>query len=298
LDAVESAREHAVYASHLYAIAPNARPEIVKAIVSNGPRLLIAYGADKPLRLVHFIAQTVHESQGLTRLEENLNYSASRLCEVWPNRFPTLASAAPFAHNPQALANKVYGGRLGNSGPDDGWRYRGRALIGLTGRANYQTYGRVVGVDIEAEPDRAAEPVLAFELALAFFRRTGCLTAADRDNVSELTRLINGGTNGLADREALTAIARDLLLPDRLPRRTLRTGTRGNDVRLLQGELVELSTRMRPDGVFGPATETAIRAFQKARALNPDGVVGPMTRAALDRALMDARLAASPAAAA
>lgn len=89
---------------------------------------------DKPNRLQFFLAQLGHESSGLTVDEENLDYSAARLMAVWPSRFPTLAAAQPYAHNPRALANKVYGGRLGNIGPDDGWKYRGRGYIQLTGR--------------------------------------------------------------------------------------------------------------------------------------------------------------------
>ena len=100
------------------------------------------------LRAEHFLAQVLHESGGLLRLVENLNYTAERLVEVWPSRFPTLEAAEPFAHNAHALANQVYGGRMGNTDPEDGWRYLGRGLLQLTGRASYTKVGAALGIDL------------------------------------------------------------------------------------------------------------------------------------------------------
>lgn len=92
--------------------------------------------------LAAILSEAYHETGGrMQPISENLNYSAKRLTQVWPKRFPTLASAQPYANNPQKLANKVYGGRLGNDGPDDGWRYRGRGLAQITGKANYAKFG-------------------------------------------------------------------------------------------------------------------------------------------------------------
>ena len=91
-------------------------------------------------------------------VSENLNYSAQRLMQVWPGRFPTIASAKPYANNPRRLANKVYGGRLGNDGPDDGWLFRGRGLAQITGKANYQKFG------IAGTPDKASEMATAVRI--------------------------------------------------------------------------------------------------------------------------------------
>lgn len=157
-----------------------------------------------PRRLRHFLGQVHHESMGLTRLEEALSYSADRLCEVWPLRFPTVAAATPFARNPRALANKVYGGRMGNVGPDDGWRYRGRGLLMTTGRKNYAEAGERIGLDLIAYPELLAEARAAALAAGAFWSANGCNALADRDELELLTRRINGGLNGLADRRTQT----------------------------------------------------------------------------------------------
>jgi putative chitinase len=157
-----------------------------------------------PRRLRHFLGQVHHESMGLTRLEEALSYSADRLCEVWPGRFPSVASAAPYARNPRALANKVYGGRLGNVGPDDGWRYRGRGLLMTTGRQNYFDSSIWTGLDLVAQPELLGEPKAAAQAAAAYWNRRGCNALADRDDIELITRRINGGLIGLADRRTQT----------------------------------------------------------------------------------------------
>lgn len=109
--------------------------------------------------LAAILAEAHHETGGkMQPVSENLNYSAKRLTEVWPSRFPTLASAAPYAGNPQRLANKVYGYRLGNTGPDDGWLYRGRGLAQITGKANYVKFG------LAATPDKASEMSTAIRI--------------------------------------------------------------------------------------------------------------------------------------
>lgn len=150
---------------------------------------------ESKVRTAMFLAQIAHESTGLSRVEENLNYSAKRLTEVWPSRFPTLASAAPFANNPKALANKVYGGRMGNIGPNDGWDFRGRGLKQLTGRDNYTRYGYA------NRPDEVAQPHGAAITAVAFWSDIGGNVYADRGDFVQLTRAINGGTTGLPDRQ-------------------------------------------------------------------------------------------------
>ena len=165
------------------------------------------WGIDTPLRQAAFLAQIGHESGRLTRLEENLNYSAQRLTQVWPARFPTVAEAQPFAGRPEALANRVYGGRMGNDRPGDGWRFRGRGLKQLTGRDNYTLYARASSHDVVSNPDQLLTPAVAADSAGWFWNANGCNALADKAAWAALTKRINGGTIGLQERIALTARA-------------------------------------------------------------------------------------------
>jgi putative chitinase len=162
-----------------------------------------------PDDLPNFVAQVLHESGFLCRLDENLNYSAERLAQVWPNRFPSLSAAQPYARNPRALANKVYGGRLGNTSPDDGWRYHGRGLIQLTGRANYAMAQDLTGMALLDVPELLLEPEPALRASVAWWEKSVPDDALN--DVRRVTRYVNGGANGLAERERLTARARSVL---------------------------------------------------------------------------------------
>jgi putative chitinase len=158
---------------------------------------------DKDLQ--DFLGQVLHESAGLTVLEENLNYGAQRLMAVWPKRFPTLAKAAQYAHNPERLANYVYAGRLGNTQPGDGWQYRGRGPIQVTGKDNYAKVGDLMGQDLINNPDLMAQPHYALEAAIAWWEdRIPDAMLGDSERV---TTRVNGGLIGLADREQLTLAA-------------------------------------------------------------------------------------------
>ena len=150
----------------------------------------------------NFLGQVVHESAMLERIEENLSYSAQRLCQVWPRRFPTLASAQPFARNPRALANKVYGGRLGNTAPDDGWTYRGRGLIQITGRDNYRQMQHITGMPLLDEPDLLLEQEPALRASIAWWEES--VPDELLGDVMRVTRVVNGGTIGLEHRQQLT----------------------------------------------------------------------------------------------
>ena len=166
------------------------------------------------LRLAHFAAQLGHESQGFARVEENLNYTAPRLREVFGERFATNAMAEPYARNPMALANLVYSGRNGN-GPiasGDGWTYRGRGLIQLTGRANYRAAGAALDIKLESDPDQARSPWNAALIAGWFWSMRKINALADADDLVAVTKKINGGSHGLDDRRqryarALAALA-------------------------------------------------------------------------------------------
>lgn len=167
-------------------------------------------------RQAHFYAQVAHESGGFRIVHENLNYSVYRLRQVWPKRFPTAKSATPYARNPEALANHVYGSRMGNVNPGDGWRFRGRGPIQLTGRDMYQTVGRVIGMDLEANPDLVTQPEIGWLAAAGLWLVKGCNGPADRDDLERVTRLINGGQNGLEDRRRYLGKARKVFIaPDK-----------------------------------------------------------------------------------
>jgi putative chitinase len=154
------------------------------------------------LRIAHWVAQFAHESAHFTRFEEGLSYSAERLCAVWPRRFPTIAAAQEYARDPEGLANKVYGGRMGNSAPGDGWRYRGRGPQ-ITGRENYKLAERGTGLPLIANPGLAALPENFTLLACDYWDRQSCNRMADRDDLIGITEAVNGGRVGLADRRAL-----------------------------------------------------------------------------------------------
>ncbi|MFM2058509.1 MAG: hypothetical protein RLY71_2894 [Pseudomonadota bacterium] len=161
-------------------------------------------------RLASFLAQTGHESGAFNQLEENLRYStAKRLMQVWPRRFPTEASAAPFVSNPQGLANRVYASRNGNGdeASGDGWRYRGRGLIQITGRSNYTEAGKALRLDLVGTPDLLLQPQNAALSAAWFWASRGLNALADDrtddsdlEDFTRITRIINGGTVGLAAR--------------------------------------------------------------------------------------------------
>jgi len=154
------------------------------------------------LRVAAFIAQVGHESGQLMRLVENLNYSAEGLMKTWPSRFD-LVRATAAARKPEQIANIVYAGRMGNTEPGDGWKYRGRGLFQVTGRANYAACGEALGLGLLKCPELLEEPQHAAMSAAWFWHRAGLNTLADAGDFLLITKRINGGTNGLADRKAL-----------------------------------------------------------------------------------------------
>lgn len=166
-----------------------------------------AYLQLPPLRAAHFFAQCSHESGGFRVFQENLNYTAEGLQKIWPKLFST-EIAAKYAGNPIAIANRAYADRLGNGNEasGDGWRYRGRGAIQLTGRANYSQFASFEGdQDILYQPDLVATKY-PFESAVFFFRNLWgiCDKGVDDSTIAELTKRINGGTHGLDERIRLT----------------------------------------------------------------------------------------------
>ncbi|HEY8879826.1 MAG TPA: lytic enzyme [Roseateles sp.] len=189
-------------------LAPNARSSYRDAAVT-AQAVLDRHGITQtPLRLAHFIAQMMHESGALTLQVENLNYSAPRLPVVWPSRFRPKGALDPaaYANNPEKLANEVYGGRMGNTQPGDGFRFRGRGLLQLTGRDSYSEATRILRSFDAGAPDFTAEPDLVFSaawavpIAAAEWDAKGCNAFADQDQITMVTQRINGGQIGIAER--------------------------------------------------------------------------------------------------
>lgn len=154
----------------------------------------------------HFFGQCAHESNNFLAFSENLNYSAEGLNKTFKKYFPTIASAKPYSRKPEKIANKVYANRMGNGGEDsgDGWKFRGRGPIQLTGKENYTKFSKDIGrPDVLTNPEIVANE-LAFESALWFFKTNNLLQVADRGTtvaiITQITKKINGGTNGLDDR--------------------------------------------------------------------------------------------------
>lgn len=163
------------------------------------------FGIDSDLRMAHFLGQVMHESDCLRAVEENLNYSANGLLRTFPRYF-TAATAAQYAYKPAKIANRVYANRMGNGNEasGDGWRYRGRGLIQLTGRSNYLAYQQsgFCNGDLMGHAEWLAQYPGALKSAMWFWWKNGCNELADRDDATAVCRRVNGGLNGLDDRKA------------------------------------------------------------------------------------------------
>lgn len=244
----------------LRAVAPNARADIVAAFVA-GDAKITAAGITTPLRIAHFLAQIVPESQGLTRLEENLTYSsAHRIRAVWPTRFPTVADAEACVRNPKALAARAYDGRMGNVRPGDGYRFRGGGLGMTTGRDNYRAAG------FEDRPELLRTPAIALASALTFWVDNRCAAYADRDDVVGLRRVWNGGQIGIDDTRAVLAKAKAVI-------RTLPAQAKLAALRYPVGKV---------DGDHGDRTTGAVQLLQRREGLPVTGDLDDATVAALD----------------
>jgi putative chitinase len=170
---------------------------------------LLKAGIAAPRCVAAFLGQCAHESAGFRALEEDLSYSAARLCQVWPNRFPTAQAAEACALQPELLANRVYAERLGNGGEDtgDGWRFRGRGLIQITGRTAYQRFAKSMGMTLDQAVEHAATEAGAADSAAWFWTANDLNGLAKTWSIDLLTRKINGGMAGAAERTRLCEAA-------------------------------------------------------------------------------------------
>jgi putative chitinase len=183
----------------------NLKGHIPDVVIAQIPDTAKKFNITTPLRLAHFLAQCGHESAGFKAVQENLNYSAKGLMGIFKKYFPTQTLAEQYQRNPQKIASKVYGGRMGN-GPEstgEGFKFRGRGYIQLTGKQNYTNFAKFIGEDTVANPDLVATK---YPLASAafFFNSNGlwsiCDKGVDDATVTAVTKRVNGGTIGLPDR--------------------------------------------------------------------------------------------------
>lgn len=152
------------------------------------------------IRKAHFMGQACHESNWLRTLEENLNYSANGLISIWGSRFPDMAIAQQYARNPQKIANKVYGGRFGNTEDGDGWKYHGRGIFQLTFKDNYKRCGDALGIDLTASPELLLTDKYACLSAGWYWNKKALNELADKNDYEGITKRINGGMTGAMDR--------------------------------------------------------------------------------------------------
>lgn len=180
---------------------------IPDSVITMIPEVASKFEINTPLRLAHFLAQCGHESGGFKLTQENLNYSAKGLNGIFKKYFPTLDSAVPYERKPEKIANKVYGGRMGNGAEasGEGWKFHGRGFIQLTGKDNYTAFTKSIGEDCVTNPDLVASKY-ALASAAWFFNKNGLHKMADGGandaTVTSITKRVNGGTIGLPDRIA------------------------------------------------------------------------------------------------
>jgi putative chitinase len=270
----------AITGSQLRELFPHALDGYVQAI-AQGARFFDQYGVTTALRLAHFLAQCAAETDGFIITEESGNYSAQRLLEVFPRYFKP-AQARAYAHKPALIFSRTYGGRMGNGGEitRDGWTYRGRGMIQLTGRENYARRSAIAGVDLVKDPDKAADCFVSLKIALQEWIDLGLNEWADKGPTHEAVlacaRGINCGSptkqeqpNGLdARREAFDKIWRAIgdehhVTVSPAADGFLTEGETGAAVRDMQAKLASLGYYVGMiDGVFGPATKAAVATFQ------------------------------------
>ena len=181
------------------------RGHIPDVVIAQIPDTAAKFNINTPLRLAHFLAQSGHESGGFKVTQENLNYSAKGLMGIFKKYFPTQSLAESYQRQPQKIANKVYASRMdnGSEASGDGYKFRGRGYIQLTGRANYTAFGKAINEDIANNPD-VVSGKYALLSAAWFWSKNGLNTLSDGGAsdqvVTSITKRVNGGTIGLPDR--------------------------------------------------------------------------------------------------
>ncbi len=258
------------------------------------------YEINTPNRIAGFVAQCAHESNNFNNLEENLKYKEETLLKVFGRYFGPAPkrNAKEYARNPEKIANYVYmdefrSSKMGNVKEGDGWRFRGRGLKQLTGRENYTNFGKTVNMTAEEAAEYVATEKGAIESACWFWNAKKLNAIADSGDIVKMTKIINGGDIGLADRQkrwegALAVLGgkvsvapvksqiTDSVTQSAAPATTVKRGSQGETVKKLQAAL-----GLKADGVFGIGTEASLKSWQAKNGLAADGVAGPKTLAKL-----------------
>jgi putative chitinase len=270
--------------------APHGHVDIVAAIADQSEAVFAKYALNNENRVLGLMSTVLEETGGLTVLTENDNYDAARAHVVFHEYFPTVESAVPYAHNPQAFCDRVYGGRMGNTGPNDGWLYRGQGLIQITGRDNFSDLEKATGLPLLRTPAivTSAEHMLECTVAL-FVQYRGILSYCDEGEFNAVWALVGSGRAtgeiiNLANHQAALAEARKML--------PINAATPG---RIAPGPASPAAPTSAPAGVASAPTpvraaalalKAEIEAFQEAVGLAEiDGVYGPLTRDAYEKAL-------------
>lgn len=248
------------------------------------------YGIDTPNRIAGFCAQCGHESLNFTVLEENLNYKAETLEKLFSKYFSKAGrNAADYAKQPEKIANVIYASRMGNgdTASGEGYKFRGRGIIQLTGKDNYSNFGKSINKSLDEVIEYVKTLDGALESACWYWGTRQLNAACDANDITKMTKLVNGGTIGLEDRKKHYVHNLDVLggavhsapaavneqITDAVTQ-TVKRGSQGPTVAKLQAAL-----GLTADGVFGIGTEAALKSWQAKNGLAADGVAGPKTLA-------------------
>jgi len=243
-------------------------------------------------RIAGFMAQAAHESNNFNVIEENLYYGAKGLEKTFSKYFSKAGrNANDYAMNPEKIANVVYASRMGNgnTASGDGYKFRGRGIIQLTGKNNYATFGSSINKTADEVVDYLETIEGAVESACWFWNYRNINAAADSNNIIQMTKLVNGGTNGLTERtnnynrnlkilqgSSISPVTSIKSTSSSNSRVILKRGSIGPKVAELQEKL-----QLKPDGIFGISTELHLKSWQIKHGLTPDGIAGPLTFKAL-----------------
>jgi len=238
--------------------------------------ILPDYEIDTDKRVAAFYAQCAHESANFSRLSENLNYSSDALERVFSKYFSKRGiDASDYHRQPEKIANLVYANRMGNSDSQsgDGWKYRGRGIIQLTGKYNYSRFAKYMGMDLDHVIKFLETQEGSLVSACWFWDEHDLNSYADEENIKAMTRVINGGYNGLEDRIRYYEKAYYAIQDSKdFSSTVVKKGSTGKQVVKIQKIIGAV-----PDGVFGNITERLVKVWQSDNGLIPDGIVGPAT---------------------